>query len=372
MPNLPAMQSRPLRIRRIVVALMAIAATLLPVLGAPGWSSPAAAQGTCGNTDATPRLTVAPTALPAAATSTITVTGSDFLVPPHPCGATVFGGLYLFFGWVAPGGQWGPSWRNSTDSAGQFGVTFSYPGEGGGGDTRDDGTGLVRLISFTPGGTSGSETPFHLDGGGGFSTTLTVRGALYSWTDISTGRTNTVDCRTVQCGVFTIGAHGKSSRTNEQFVPVTFRTDGPAPTVAPGGVSAAPLPGSSGTRPAPGATSRPAGAGAAAGATGLDDRSAGPTPPAGGSTDAGPATTAPGAPAVEGPGGDASVDTDDSPADGRSGRRIVAGEVIAVQRFDGRRSPDPVLAAALVLGIGAAAVGWRWHRRRTQVQGPTP
>ncbi|HNJ69904.1 MAG TPA: hypothetical protein PKX97_11645, partial [Microthrixaceae bacterium] len=97
-----------------------------------------------------------------------------------------------------------------------------------------------------------------------------------------------------------------------------------------------------------------------------------PTTPAAGSTDAGPATTAPGAPAVEGPGGDASVDPDDSPADGRSGRRIVAGEVIAVQRFDGRRSPDPVLAAALVLGIGAAAVGWRWHRRRTQVQGPTP
>ncbi|HNL50295.1 MAG TPA: hypothetical protein PKK89_15125, partial [Microthrixaceae bacterium] len=81
------MQPRPLRTRRIVVALMAIAATLLPALGAPGWSSPAAAQGTCGNTDATPRLTVTPTALPAAATSTITVTGSDFLVPPHPCGA---------------------------------------------------------------------------------------------------------------------------------------------------------------------------------------------------------------------------------------------------------------------------------------------
>ena len=73
MPNLSAMQPRPLRIRRIVVALMAIAATLLPALGAPGWSSPAAAQGTCGNTDATPRLTVTPTALPAAATSTIEV-----------------------------------------------------------------------------------------------------------------------------------------------------------------------------------------------------------------------------------------------------------------------------------------------------------
>ena len=53
-------------------------------------------------------LSVSTTSLPAGQTSTVTVTGCDYLVPPHAPGIDVFGGVYVFFGWVA-GGAWGPS-----------------------------------------------------------------------------------------------------------------------------------------------------------------------------------------------------------------------------------------------------------------------
>jgi hypothetical protein len=325
------------------------------VATAPG----AAAQSTCGNTDATPTLTVSPNSVSASATSTVTVTATDYLVPPHTCGNNVFGGVYVVFGWVAPGGQWGPSWRSSTSSAGQFGTTYSYPGEGGGGDTRDDGSGVVRLVSFTNGGTSGTETPFHMDAVGNWTTTINVRGALFTWKDIGTGATNTVDCRAVQCGVFTIGAHGKASRTNEVFTPITFRNEGPPPTVASGGVSATP-PAAAGTAGsgggAPGGTgSKAAGAGTAssgAGATATTAAPAGDTT----TTIAPVDTTAP-----AGPPSEATVES------GAEEREVVAGEAAGVQDFDGSGGGSGGLViglATLALVVaGATAAGW-WVRRR--------
>jgi hypothetical protein len=166
-------------------------------------------------------LSVSATSLPAGQTSTVTVTGTDYLVPPHAPGVDVFGGVYVFFGWVA-GGAWGPSARNSSNNDGAFGYTYSYRGDGGAGDTRDDGTGRVRLVSFTAGGVSGSETPFHMDDNGNWSTTLTIQGSTYDFVDPATGRPKTVNCQQTQCGVFTIGGHGIASATNERFVPISF------------------------------------------------------------------------------------------------------------------------------------------------------
>src|SRR5690606_12100297 len=132
----------------------------------------------------------------------------------------------------------------STSATGLFGQTYSYPGEGGGAETRDDGTGTVRLISFTAGGESGDSTPFHMDGAGNWSADVTVRGATFSLVDVVTGQSATVDCMVVQCGVLTWGAHGKSSRTNEQFSPINFTNpQGQVVTPsAPGGAGGSAIP----------------------------------------------------------------------------------------------------------------------------------
>ena len=252
-----------------VVALTCLLSTVAPLV-----AEPAGAQTRCGSTSATPRLTVSRSTVGARETAVVTVTGTNYLVPPHVCGTDVFGGIYLFFGWVQPGGQWGPSFRSSTSDRGLFGTTYSYPGEGGGGETRDDGTGAVRLVSFTAGGESGSSTPFHMDGAGNWRADVTVRGATYDFKDLRTGASHRVDCRVVQCGVFTIGAHSKSSRTNEQFTPIDFTDPAGTPIVPsdPSGGGAggttgvgAPIGGSGGSSPAAsgeqlaGATTTPSG-----------------------------------------------------------------------------------------------------------------
>lgn len=193
-------------------------------LATPASATPAApTQGQCkSDTTRAPSLTPSRTSIGADETATITVTGTNYLLPPHECGKTVPGGVYLFFGWVKPGGQWGPSARNSESANGLFGQTYSYPGEGGGAETRDDGSGAIRLISFTLGGDSGESTPFHMDGTGNWQADLVVRGSKFSFVDVMSGQSASVDCLVVQCGVFTIGAHGKPSPVNEQFHPINF------------------------------------------------------------------------------------------------------------------------------------------------------
>ncbi len=262
--------SHPCRKALTAIAIASVAGAGIGV-GGPAAAAPAApagAQATCGSAAPTaPALTATPNVLPANATSTVTVRGSRFMVPPHPAGADVFGGVYVFFGWVAPGGQWGPGWRGRVPSnpyAGLFGATYAYPGEDAGAETRDDGSGTVRLVSFTAGGLSGSETAYHMDCDGNWQTTVTVRGATFQWRDHLTGASSTIDCRVVQCGILTIGAHGKASQTNEVFTPITFTsppaTSGGSPTPVPGGEQT-PTPGGAGnpgpSQPASGGGSRP-------------------------------------------------------------------------------------------------------------------
>lgn len=345
--------------------------TALALAAAVGSPETVDAQTLCGTSLGTsPTLSVDRVALSAAATSTVTVSGSGFLTGRYPCGKQLFGGVYVFFGWVAPGGGWGPSHRSSTSSAGQFGVTYSYPGEGGGGDTRDDGTGSVRLISFTSGGTSGSDTDFHMDGAGNWTTTINIRGALYRWSDISTGATNTVDCRRVQCGILTIGAHGKSSATNELFAPISFTDGGPAPTIAPGGVTATPASGSSGASN---------GTGAAARSNFPSTQSSRPSSsPESNTSESGPEATPDPTVAEGGPGAtsipDAAVTPPDTVGDTTAAgdttpdREIVAGRIVRIQDFaPSTRGATPSLVVALLVSallIAPATAAWWILRRR--------
>ena len=212
--------------RRSLVRTLAAATMLLGAAAGP--FAPAADAGLgSGN----PSLTASVTTVRSDGPTDVTVRGTDFLVPPHDCpNVDVFGGVYVMFGWVESGGPWGPSTRSSTSSNGVFGVTYAYPGEGGDANIRDDGTGRVRLVSFTGGGESGAATPFHMDCNGDWAATMTIHSPTFSYV-LSSGEQRTIDCRNLasgRCGIFTIGAHGKASATNELFVPITFAATGPS------------------------------------------------------------------------------------------------------------------------------------------------
>jgi hypothetical protein len=339
-----------------VLAVVAASGLLAPP---PAGAAPAQTQ--CGNTTANPTLSVDRPTLGATETAVVTVTGTGYLLPPHVCGTDVFGGIYLFFGWVQPGGQWGPSFKSSTSTQGLFGTSYSYPGEGGGAETRDDGTGTIRLISFTAGGESGTSTPFHMDGAGNWRSDLTIRGATYRYTDLRTGASNTVDCRAVQCGVFTVGAHGKASRTNERFTPITFVD----PTGAPAAPSAAA--GAAPGRVTPGAaTPAPGPAGTDSSAPGTAD--AGEDPAASTTTD--PAA------AIGDPAASSTSTTEPAEDDTLMPD---AEEAAAVQEFGGDGGsgvPFPlVLGVVAALAATAAALGvrrWRRAEASTATDGVAP
>ena len=217
---------------RILLAAAAGAVLPFAMVAGPG-VAPAGAQA--------PTLTVSQSVLPAAQATTVTVVGTSYLVPPHSSDKNVFGGVYVMFGWVQPGSTWGPSSRNGTNSNGQFGITYSYAGVNRGADTRDDGSGLNRFVDFTHGEVNDGTTAFAMsiypaypdNSRGNWTTTITVPGSTYQWVDPATNVTNTVDCLQVQCGIYTIGAHGKASATNERFTPITFSTGAGAPVTIP-------------------------------------------------------------------------------------------------------------------------------------------
>jgi hypothetical protein len=305
-------------VKKLLVALPA-AVGLLTVLAVPGQA-------------ATPTLKLSATTIPAVG-ATVTVSGTSYLVPPHAEGQQVFGGVYVFFGWVSGGSTWGPAHRNSTSNNGTFPNTYAYPGDGGGASTRDDGSGLVRLVSFTDGGESGGATSFHMDAAGNWTTTLKIPGPTFSSTDPVTGQVKSFDCRTVQCGVYTIGAHGKASATNELFTPVTFATAAvPAP---PAATTQAPKPSAApkATTAAP-ATSGPAAATAAPVAT----------------TEV-PATSAAAAPPTS------AAASASAPADAQ------AVNVRNVSNSSNGSSFALIGGLVAAAALAAAAGGWIWRRR---------
>lgn len=199
------------------------------VLGLSGLAVAAAPAAHAGQGTGNPVLTVTPSSVGSGPT-TVQVTGRDYLVPAYAQGQTVFGGVYVFFGYVE-GSNWGPSNRTSTGTQGTFGGTYFYPGAGGGADTRNS-NGSMAMVSFTPGGESGSQTQHHMDRNGNWTAPLNIPGPTFS-TQLPNGQTRQFDCRTVTCGVFTIGAHGKTSATNEKFTPISFNGAAGGPVGAP-------------------------------------------------------------------------------------------------------------------------------------------
>ncbi len=192
---------------------------LAVVVGLSGLTFAGAPAAQAGQGTGNPVLTVNPSSMSGG--GTVQVTGRDYLVPPST-GGSVPGGVYLFFGYVE-GSNWGPSSRSGGGTQGQFGGTYFYPGSGGSATTRGS-SGSMAMISFSP----SAESSHTMDTNGNWSAPLTISGSTFTST-LPNGQSRTFDCRTVTCGVFTIGAMGNASRTNEKFTPISFNGAGGAP-----------------------------------------------------------------------------------------------------------------------------------------------
>ncbi|MEQ6903470.1 hypothetical protein [Nocardioides sp. YIM 152588] len=117
------------------------------------------------------------------------------------------GGVYVFFGTVD--GRWRPSQGGAT------GRDYFYVPDGEAADNQ----GYQRYVAFPGSDTAGSANGGAMSANGAWSTTITVPGAVFTAVDRD-GGTRRVDCRTVTCGVITVGAHGVTNATNETFTPV--------------------------------------------------------------------------------------------------------------------------------------------------------
>ena len=151
------------------------------------------------------------------------------------------GGIYVFFGTVRAG------WRPS--QGGQTGVDYFYVPDG---ESRDN-QGFAKFVAFPGSDTGDSANGGTLAADGTWSTTLRVPGATFEAYDRD-GGSRTVDCRTVTCGVITVGAHGVTNARNESFTPVRVEDlyaagEEPAAT----GVTPDPATGESTSTPAKGA-----------------------------------------------------------------------------------------------------------------------
>ena len=159
---------------------------------------------------ATAQVNVSSRVLSGNGASTISLAGSGFQSIKGG-----FGGIYVLFGYASA------NWRPS--QGGVSGSDLVYVPDS---ETKQN-AGHQRFVAF-PGSATGTEA----NGGviaanGTWQTTLTVPGPTFAAIGPD-GSSRTINCRTVRCGVITIGAHGVKNPQNETFTPITFAA-APAP-----------------------------------------------------------------------------------------------------------------------------------------------
>lgn len=144
----------------------------------------------------------------ATGTTAVTVSGSGFQSIPN-----AMGGIYVMFGTVTNPGSGG--WRPS--QGGSSGTTYFYVPDSESASNH----GYQRFVTF-PGSTTASEANGgQLAADGTWSTQMVIPGPVFTAVDRA-GNSQQVDCRTVRCGIITIGAHGITNANNETFTPLTF------------------------------------------------------------------------------------------------------------------------------------------------------
>ena len=185
--------------RGMIIALLAAALVLMPGLGA---SMPTVA-------DSAPRLSISSSAgtnkASATGATTVNVSGSGFQSINKG-----FGGIYVVFGYVK-----NPTWQPS--KGGKAGTDFFYVAD----SQNKDNKGYQRFVAFPGSSTSDSANGGVINANGTFKLSLVIPGPTFTATNASGGNT-TVDCREVQCGIITFGAHGVTNGSNEAFQPVSF------------------------------------------------------------------------------------------------------------------------------------------------------
>jgi hypothetical protein len=192
--------------RRPLIALAAPLAALLGGLLVPlAVSAPAeaAARVTIANADGDA------VADPTYATE-VTVSGRGFQSIKGG-----YGGLYVVFGTVK--GTWRPS------QGGQTGRDYFYVPD----SESKNNAGFQKFVAFPGSDTEDAANGGEIKANGTWSTTLEIPGSTFQALDRN-GKSTTIDCLKVNCGVITIGAHGVANSSNESFTPVTFRSLGDA------------------------------------------------------------------------------------------------------------------------------------------------
>lgn len=246
----------------------------------------------------------------ASGATTLTLKGSGFQSIPK-----AMGGIYVLFGTVddPSGGSWRPS------RGGLSGQTFRYMPDS---ETKNN-QGRQRFVSFPGSQTEEAANGGELHADGTWSTTLAIPGPVISVVGRS-GGSEQIDCRTVTCGVITVGAHGIKNANNETFTAVSF---------------------------AAASTGTGAGSGSAAGSAGTGSAAAGTATTTGAATGAGAAAGAGGAAAVAPPPGEVVVGVDQATAlAGRvmsfTARGFTPGEQVTVVLDDGRAAVGPLVTGA--------------------------
>ncbi|MGL3806487.1 hypothetical protein ACSYDW_10350 [Paeniglutamicibacter sp. R2-26] len=160
--------------------------------------------------EAAPRISVVSSLGTAKASAggptTVTVAGSGLQSIPK-----AFGGVYVAFGYVKNSGNWRPS------QGGKSGRDFFYVSD----SQSKNNQGYQRFVAFPGSSTSDSANGGTLSASGAFKLKMVIPGPTFR-AETTSGGSTTIDCRKVQCGVFTFGAHGVANGNNESFTPVSF------------------------------------------------------------------------------------------------------------------------------------------------------
>lgn len=158
-----------------------------------------------GKNDAGAELTVSPAYELADKSQVVTLTGKNY---PTSNNGSHFGGAYILFGYVdtSRAEGWGPA-KN-----GRGGFEYIYI----------EGEENQSMVSY-PGNTTVPGYPM-MDENGDWTAEFTIAASQFK------AFSKDIDCYEVQCGVFTIGAHGQANADAEVFTPVYFNaSDKPAP-----------------------------------------------------------------------------------------------------------------------------------------------
>lgn len=189
----------PCTIRGLASALLVAALVLMPGMGAlPPTAADSAARLSVTSSAGTNKAS-------ADGATTINVSGSGFQSINKG-----FGGIYVVFGYVK-NQNWQPS------KGGKGGKDFLYVADS---QTKSN-KGYQRFVAFPGSSTAESANGGVIGADGSFKLSMVIPGPTFNAAN-SAGGTTTVDCREVQCGIITFGAHGVVNGTNEAFQPISF------------------------------------------------------------------------------------------------------------------------------------------------------